>query len=333
MKEIYLVTGAAGHLGNVIANTLALSGEEVRALLLEKDKSISYLEDTVTKFIGDVLDPESLSPFFEHSDQEELIVIHCAGIVSISSAYQQKAHDVNVFGTMNIVEQCHRHHVKKLIYISSVHAIPEGEKGSIIQETNLFHSDLVSGHYAKSKAEATDYVLKQAHEGLHVTVLHPSGICGPCDYGNGHTNQLIIDYCKGRLVSSVVGGYDFVDVRDVAHGVITASKKAGSGECYILSNRYVSVKEFLDLLSEITGRKRVKNKIPMWFAKVTAPASELYYKIRQQTPLYTAYSLYTLSSNSDFSHEKADRELAYTVRPFKQTLQDTVSWLKKQRRI
>lgn len=333
MKDIYLVTGAAGHLGNVIANTLALSGEQVRALLLDKDYAVSYLENTISRFVGDVLEPESLDSFFEHGEQEELIVIHCAGIVSISSAYQQKVHDVNIFGTMNIVEQCHKHHVKKLIYISSVHAIPEGEKGSIILETNLFHPDLVSGHYAKSKAEATDYVLRQAKIGLHVIVVHPSGICGPCDYGHGHTNQLIIDYCKGRLVSSVIGGYDFVDVRDVAHGVIMASKKAKSGECYILSNRYVSVKEFLDLLSEITGRKKVKNKIPMWFAKITAPASELYYKIRQQTPLYTAYSLYTLSSNSYFSHEKADRELTYTVRPFKQTLQDTVSWLKRQRRI
>jgi dihydroflavonol-4-reductase len=71
----------------------------------------------------------------------------------------------------------------------------------------------------------------------------------------------------------------------------------------------------------------------MWFAKATSGMSELYYRILERTPLYTAYSLYTLSSNSNFSHEKADRELGYTTRPMVETVSDTVDWLRTQNRL
>ena len=333
MSVIYLVTGAAGHLGNVIANMLASGGEQVRALIMEKDKEITYLLEGVERQIGDVLDLKTLELFFEHKEGEELIVIHCAGIVSISSSFQQMVYDVNVCGTQNIVKMSLIHPVKKFVYISSVHAIPELPQMEIMKETDQFSPDQVRGNYAKTKAEATAYVLAAGKMGLNTTVIHPSGICGPFDYGNGHTNQLIIDYYKGRLISAVTGGYDFVDVRDVANGVIASCKTETSGNCYILSNRFVPVKELLSMLAEITGRKKIKFCMPMWFAKMTAPFSEVYYKLRKQTPLYTAYSLYTLSSNSKFSHEKADRELGYLARPFKETLRDTVEWLTKQGKI
>ena len=145
--------------------------------------------------------------------------------------------------------------------------------------------------------------------------------------------QLVIDFYKSRLTAGVRGGYDFVDVRDVADGIISCCEKGLPGECFILSNRYFKVTELFEMFHEITGKKRIKTIIPMWLAKSTAPLSELYYKILQQPPLYTSYSLYTLSSNALFSHEKATQELGYRNRPFKETLSDTIDWLKMQGRL
>ena len=62
----------------------------------------------------------------------------------------------------------------------------------------------------------------------------------------------------------------------------------------------------------------------MFLAKLTAPLSEIYYSILKQTPLYTRYSLYTLNSNSNFSNEKAKRELGFTNRELQETIKDTV---------
>ena len=68
----------------------------------------------------DVLKPASLDAFFAHGDGENLIVIHCAGVVSIASRFIQKVYDVNFKGTQNIVEMCETYGAKKLVYVSSV---------------------------------------------------------------------------------------------------------------------------------------------------------------------------------------------------------------------
>jgi dihydroflavonol-4-reductase len=63
------------------------------------------------------------------------------------------------------------------------------------------------------------------------------------------------------------------------------------------------------------------------------PGFSLYYKLRKRRPLFTRYSLYTLTSNSNFSSEKAKRELGYRVRPFKETVRDALKWLAAEGKI
>ena len=84
-------------------------------------------------------------------------------------------------------------------------------------EITDFNPDKVNGEYAKTKAEIAKYVLEKANnEGLDVCIIQPSGIIGPYDFGNSHLTQMILDFANGRLTACVKGGYDFVDVRDVA---------------------------------------------------------------------------------------------------------------------
>lgn len=333
VRKLYLVTGAAGHLGSTVVRMLAEKGGAVRSLVLPGEKHTEAISALSEIFTGNVCDKASLRAFFQTEDGAQTVVIHCAGIVSIASRFEQKVYDVNVTGTKNIVELCREYGVHKFVYVSSVHAIPERSPGQVVTETDRFDPELVKGLYAKTKAEATAYVLRAAKQGLDVSVVHPSGICGPYDTGRGHLTQLFIDYYKGRLTAGLRGGYDFVDVRDVAAGVIACCEQGQRGECYILSNRYISIPELLEMFHKISGRRRVRTILPLWFARLTAPLAELYYKLLRQPPLYTAYSIYTLTGNARFSHEKAARELGYTVRPFTETVRDTMRWLKEQGRI
>ena len=89
----------------------------------------------------------------------------------------------------------------------------------------------------------------------------------------------------------------------------------------------------LELFHEVTGLRRVRLYVPIGLAKAFAPLCELYYRLARRTPLYTSYSLTTLTGNANFSHAKADRALGYTVRPFRETVADTIAWLKKAKRI
>lgn len=328
METLYLVTGAAGHLGRILLDELRKKGAPFRALVLPGEK---HLPDGDI-FYGDVCDKSSIRPCFENLNGQELVVIHCAGIVSIATHFNQRVYDVNVTGTRNVVALC-REYGAKLLYVSSVHALEEKGKGEVIRESLDFSPDKVIGHYAKTKAEATALVLEATREGLWAIVVHPSGILGPGDYGDGHLTALVIDFFKGRITSGIYGGYDFVDVRDVAAGILLALEKGQPGQGYILSNRFITVKEIFKLLHEVTGKREIKSYLPLWFVKGSAPLAEIYYRILRRPPLFTPYSIYTLGSNARFSHEKATRDLGYTPRAMRETLADTVAWLKEAGRI
>ncbi|HHY10985.1 MAG TPA: NAD-dependent epimerase/dehydratase family protein [Firmicutes bacterium] len=333
MDSVYLLTGITGHLGNAVARELAARGKKVRGLVLPTDDIEGKFPPGIEFYRGDVTRKESLRPFFAGLKGKSFKVIHAAGIVSIASRAERKMQETNVGGTENIISLCREYGAAKLVYVSSVHALPELPHGQVISEIKHFDPALVVGPYAKTKAAATALALKAAAEGLNVSVVHPSGIVGPFDYGRGHLTQMVLDYCKGRLFAGVDGGYDFVDVRDVAWGVIAACERGAAGECYLLSNKWYSVADMFGQLYEITGFKKINTYLPLWFAKLTAPLSELYYKLRRQTPLFTSYSLYTLASNANFSNAKAKAELGYKTRSFQETLRDTVAWLKEQGRI
>lgn len=328
MSVWYLVTGANGHLGNAILRVLADRGASVRALVLPGEE-LTFPPEDAEVVRGDVLDVPSLERFFDLPADARIRVIHAAGIVTIASHDDPRVRAVNVGGTRNVVEACVRHHAEKLVYVSSVHAIPEEGTGHTIAETRAFSPEKVEGLYARTKAEATRIVLEAADAGLDASVVHPSGIIGPYDPGRNHLTQLVKDFVSGKLKACVKGGYDFVDVRDVAKGVVAACDKGKRGECYILSNRYFSIPELLKTLGELVGRK-VPHALPLWFAKATAPLAELYYKLRHTPPLFTAYSLKTLAGHVFFSHAKADRDLGYTTTDMRTTLADTLAWLKRK---
>ncbi len=370
MKKCYVVTGAGGHLGSTIMKVLESLQLEAYGLVLYGEK---YRDSDTAHYVeGDVRDISSLRALFENTKDREVYVIHTAGIIDISEKGSPAIYDVNVNGTKNMLALAREYGVKRFLYVSSVHAIPEKENYGVIGEVESFSPNEVVGVYAKTKALATQAVLDAGAQGLDVVVVHPSGIVGPDDTSGNHLVQLITDYLRGALPACVDGGYDFVDVRDVARGCLQALDKGKSGSCYILSNRHYEICEMLNMARmescydfvdvrdvargclqaldkgksgscyilsnrhyeicemlnmarmESCGRKFVV--LPIWAAKVFAPAIQWYAKAKKRRPLYTAYSLYTLKSNDRFSHDKATCELGYMPRDLRETIRDTVVW-------
>ena len=326
MKKIYLVTGAAGHLGSTVCTKLHERGERIRALVLEGENT-AFLECTGAEiFTGNVLDPDSMREFFRIPEGYGAVVVHCAGIVDIGGAENPAVEAVNVEGTRNVMQLCRETGVEKVVYVCSVHALPDLPKGRVKREIETFYPDRVDGAYAKSKARAANLVLGMAHEGLPAVAVFPSGIIGPyCGRGN-HLVQLVKNYMNGKLPAVVHGGYDFVDVRDVADGILAAADRGKLGESYILSGGYYEVPEMIRLLREAAGGRKI-GTVPTWMAKIAAPLSEYIAKKRRRKPLFTAYSLRVLHENGRYSHDKATAELGYMPRELFETLRDTAKWL------
>ncbi len=334
MERLYLLTGAAGYLGSNVARELVSCGANVRGLVLPGDKAIKKLPEAMELYEGDVLDRASLRGFFEAPAGTELYVIHCAGVVSIGWNYNKHVHAVNVEGTRNVVAQCVESKVKKLVYVSSVHALRELPHGQTITEESDFDPAKIKGFYGKTKAEASGIVMRAVREqGLDASIVFPGGLCGPNDLAGGSVTQLLIDACRGRLPTGVDGGYDFVDVRDVAAGIVSCCTRGRKGEGYILANRYVSVRELLHCIHEQSGTREVRRMLPTWVACMALPFFSLSTAITKRKPLFTRYSLYTLKSNSNFSHEKAAKELGFKTRPLRETIADALAWLRKEGKV
>jgi dihydroflavonol-4-reductase len=325
--DVIVVTGATGHIGNVLVRDLISRGQTVRSLVLPDDdlRPLSGLDTDIV--YGDVTDLRSLTSAFDGAD----LVFHLAGIVTIMPNMQKVLERVNVGGVRNVVAACRATGVRRLVYTSSIHAIAEPPHGTVIKESQGFDPDHVLGDYARSKARATLLLLEEVRKGaLDAVICCPTGVIGPWDYGISNIGQLILDFASGQLKSYVRGAYDFVDVRDVANGLILAAEKGQSGRYYILCGAQVQVPELMKELESDTGYPAPTYEIPYAIARAAGVLASGYYRLLRRKPVFTAYSIDVLRSNSQVSSERAREELGFTARPWRDSIRDHVEWFRAE---
>jgi dihydroflavonol-4-reductase len=318
---MWLVTGATGHIGNVLIRKLIERGERVRALILPDECRAPLQGLEIETMEGDVLDRGSLF----RSMRQVKGVFHLAGLISIMPGANEVVRQVNVEGTKNILKVAREVKVGRFIYTSSIHAIRRMEQG-VIDETLPYDPANPYGAYDRAKAEATLEVQQAAQSGLEAVIACPTGVIGPYDFRGSLMGGVIREAAVSRPTLYVDGGYDFVDVRDVADGLIAAAEKGRQGESYILSGQKISVRYLLETVREITGRHFFQMKVPFDLAKFAAMFTPMYYSHARVTPRFTPYSLEVLRSNSNICHAKATRELDYNPRPLYESIQDAVKW-------
>lgn len=317
-----LITGAAGHLGNVLTRELLKMGKKVRALVLPGEKLTSLDGLAVEIVEGNILDKESLKSACEGVDN----IFHLAGLVNITADGLNLMRRVNVDGTANVIEAARQSGAKRLIYTSSIHAFGHPEKGRVIDETLPFDTNNKEGQYDLTKAEASELVLQAAKEGLDAVIVCPTGVIGPYDFARSEVGGMILDWMKKKPSFTVEGRFDFVDVRDVANGHYLAAEKGRSGEVYLLSGEQATISQLRKLVQKAAGVRTSEVWFPAKLAKFLAPMAELYYKVTKTRPRFTKYAVDTLQSNSVISSAKAKRELGYKPRGLEETISDTVRW-------
>ena len=323
-----IVTGATGHIGNVLVRELLARGVVVRTLVLPDDdkRPLAGLDIEIVR--GDVTDPVSLKSAFAGAE----LVFHLAGIVTIMPAGMASVLErVNVGGMRNVIAACRAGGVCRLIYTSSIHAIAEPPHGTVIDESQPFDPDRVLGDYARSKARATLLLLDEVRKGgLDTVICCPTGVIGPWDYGISNIGQLILDFASGHLKSYVSGAYDFVDVRDVAHGLILAADKGQPERHYIFSGAQVQVPELMEELARDIGYPAPIYQIPTVIARTAGILASVYYRLLRRKPVFTAYSIDVLRSNSLVSSARAREGLGFISRPWQESIRDHVEWFRTE---
>jgi len=321
-----VVTGAPGHVGNNLVRLLLQRGEKVRAMVL-RGEDLTPLKGLDVEIIeGDVREPESLDKAFRGAD----VVFHLASVISLLPGRTELLEQVNVKGARNVAEACLRSGVGRLVYTSSIHALVEPPHGVGIDEDSGCDPLRVSMEYSKTKARGTLEVLDVIRRGLDGVIIYPSGVIGPNDFKPSEVGQMIIDFIRGRLPCTIDGGYNFVDVRDVANGHMLAAEKGRTGEGYILAGEWISVTDVLREVAAVVGRPVPKMKLSAGAASTIARALTSLSRITGKKPLVSSDMIEALLSNSLVSSTKALTELRFSPRPIRQSIRDTVLWFQEQ---
>jgi dihydroflavonol-4-reductase len=172
-------------------------------------------------------------------------------------------------------------------------------------------------------------ILQAARSFIDAVVISPTAIMGPYDFKPSYLGQALMKLYLNKLPMLVPGGYNWVDVRDVASGAISAAMRGRRGEKYLLSGRYLTLNELARMIEKLSGNKVSRLICPSFIAKMGVPFIKMYAKIKQTQPLYTTDSIVILKEcNRNIQHTKATNELGFNPRPIEETLADTFEWYK-----
>jgi dihydroflavonol-4-reductase len=318
-----VVTGAAGHIGAAVVRALLARGRPVRAMVHRDQRALEGLNIETVQ--GDVRDEPSLRRAFHGAE----VVYHVAGYVSILMNEWPQLEAVNVLGTRNVVEACLGCGVRRLVHFSSIHALEQTPLDVPVDEARPLVDSQRGAPYNRSKAEAEKEVRKGVERELDAVIVNPTAVVGPYDYRMSHMGRVLLAFARGALPALITGGYDWVDVRDVAEGAVLAEERGARGSRYLLSGHWVSVPDLAAAVGAVTGARVPRLVFPLGVAKLGVPFAAAFGRLDGSRPLFTRLALDALGGNRRISHARATEELGYTPRPFQETLRDTFRWFQE----
>jgi dihydroflavonol-4-reductase len=325
-----LITGATGFIGANVARALLERGRTLRALVRASSdrRNIDGLDLELAE--GDLRDADAVSAAVRGCDE----VYHVGAEYRFWSKRPEDVFESNVTGTRNVLEACLQHNVGRVVYTSTVGTIGLGgdaPPGTPRDEDSPAAEGQFTGTYKRSKLAAEQLALGYASRGLPLVVVNPSAPVGPWDRKPTPTGQIIVDFMSGRMPAYLDTGLNIVHVRDVAVGHVLAAERGRVGERYILCNDShdgnLSLAEILGILSELSGRKAPKIRIPYALAYLAGLASTtLADRFTGRPPRVPLEAVKMSRFHMYFTADKAVRCLGFSQTPAHQAFQDALEW-------
>jgi len=324
MTKPTLVTGANGHLGNNLCRLLVERGERVRAMIRRSADPAPLAGLDVEIVRGDILTAADAAAAVDGCAR----VYHtAAGFLMWSRDPERDIIQPSVDGTRNVLEAAARAGVERLVYTSTTGTIGISTTPTPLDETH--YNTTPHTHYLRGKVAAEKEAFAIAtRTGLPVVAIQPGFILGPRLWKLSESVRQVADFLNQGVPLYFEGGFGVVDVEDVARGSILAMEKGRVGERYVLSGEDLTVKQLFDLMAELTGLKAPTIKAPVPVLRVLAAAMELASKITGTRPMLDRSQVDEFGGKYGyFSSAKAQRELGYTYRSARETVQRTITWL------
>lgn len=323
---IVAVTGAYGHVGANLVRALLDARHSVRAVDVREGPALAGLDVAFVR--GDVLEPDALRRAFDGVE----VVFHLAAKISIAGDPDGSVRAINVDGVHNAANAALDVGVRRFVHVSSIHAFDCDQPG-VIDETSARSVRPSLPAYDRSKAAGEVAVRAVIDHGLDAVVANLTGVIGPYDFGPSRMGAVFLALGRGKLPATIGGGFDWVDVRDVASGLLALEAKGRTGESYLLSGNRASLPALARIAAGVTGVPAPRFTVPMAVAKLAAPGGLWWAQRTGAEPMFTPESLRALETDPTVSGQKAARELGYFPRPTQQTVADIFAWLRETHRL
>src|ERR1700722_6549754 len=318
-----VLTRATGFVGSHVARQLVSAGQNVR-VLVRPTSNFKLLEDLrVERVEGDLRDAGSI----ERAMQGVRRVFHVAADYRLWTEHPEELYESNVEGTRRLIAAAQRAGVERVVYTSTVATIAVPQQGGALpNEATAARLEEMIGHYKRSKFLAEQVALEAAKAGAPVVIVNPTAPVGPGDWKPTPTGRIILDFLLGKMPAYVDTGLNVVAVEDVAAGNLLAAEKGRIGERYILGGRNMTLKEILDALAAITGRRAPRLKLPHVVALAAGYADELYSRLAGREPQIPVEGVKMSRHKMFVESDKAPRELGYAPGKIEAALERAVRW-------
>jgi dihydroflavonol-4-reductase len=319
--DVVLVTGASGFVGSAVLRKLVQRGARVRALVRPSSPRANLAGVGCETVEGDMRDPESVAK----AAAGARFVFHVAADYRLWAPDPTEIMRANLEGARAVMQAARG--AEKIVYTSSV-ATLRADREAVDETSPLTEGEGV-GVYKQSKVAAERLVERMIGDGLPAVIVLPSTPIGPRDIKPTPTGRVLVEAAQGRIPAFVDTGLNLVHVDDVAEGHLLALERGAVGERYILGGQDASLKTMLAEIAALTGRKAPKIGLPRAPLYPLAYAAEAVARITGKEPLVTRDALDMAAHRMFFSSGKAERQLGYHARPYRDALADALAWFRE----
>ena len=315
------LTGGTGFIGGEVARQLRARGEEVVCLARDPGRAGALTALGCELVTGDLGDEAAIRAGIEGCDA----VVHAAAMyeVGIPASKRPAMYDANVAGTERVLRAAQAAGIAKVVYVSTV-GVFGNTRHEVVDESYEHPGKEFTSYYEETKLEAHRIAKRLAAEGLPCTIVQPGGVYGPGD--TSQVADLLEQFLSGKLPLMPFPelGICLAHVEDVGAGILAALDKGRPGEAYVLSGPATTMREAIEVVARLSGRKPPRGALPTPLIKAMTPIGPLVGKLMGQPP-----NLRELISSADgvtfwAGYEKAARELGYAPRGLEEGLRQTL---------
>lgn len=314
------VTGGTGFIGGEVVSQLRARGDEVVCLVRSPGKATKLRELDSKLVVGSLSDEAAIRQGMEGCDA----VIHAAAMYEVGIPAKQRPAmwEANVTGTERVMKAALAEKIPRIVYVSTVGIFGNTRKQVVDESYENPETDFTS-YYEETKLEAHKLVQRMIDEQeLPAIIVQPGGVYGPGD--TSQVADLLEQFFAGKLPLMPFPelGICMSHVEDIASGVLLALHRGGLGETYVISGPVTTMREAIETVAKVSGRKAPERNLPTVLMKALIPLGPVVGKVMGQPP-----NLRELISSADgvtfwATHEKATRELGYAPRDLDQGLHD-----------